>query len=577
MDGGNADEYLEAPLAPNGAYSEEAQAVLDGFCKTIYPSKEEQLFALRGVVRYAEENGCHGIVDSACSFAVAVIGLDQSEVEQCIIEQRAEAAWIRGGWEQDAIGYRADRDKSAGLASQHRDSRPPKKRTHRKSSAAQGPPWLETCLKGDTGKPLPILSSVLIGLRSEYPDHFAYDEMRCATVFKKSREPVTDTDIIKFQESFQLAGLKRIGFEPVFDAIRLHSRENSFHPVREHLAALIWDGIPRLKAWLTTYLGAEETEYTAAIGAMFLISMVARVMKPGCKADHMLVLEGEQGSLKSTCCRALAGDDYFSDNLPNLEDKDSSQHLRGKWLVEVAEMHSFDRAETTRLKSYITRQEERYRPSHARLEVHEPRQCVFIGTTNKEAYLRDETGGRRFWPVKTGKIDIGALRRDRNQLFAEALVLFNKGAKWWPEAEFERKHIKPQQAERYEADPWEEAIRRHVAALTKVTVGDVARAIGIETARVSKADQNRITATLMEIGWKRGKRTGASGTRYWERLPAADALTLTDVPLHRGSQKFSADSIGGTVSERQTVSAGRGGDSSPPLGPPGDSLDDFQL
>jgi predicted P-loop ATPase len=436
----------------------------------------------------------------------------RSQFEQEYIDEQkaAEKAWLNGdpeGRAKAAIEYRKERNKSqAGRGTTRR------RRTSR-------PDWLNDCLKSDTGAPLPIVANVLKGLRADYADVFAYDEMRCTAVSKKSRAPITDTDITKMQESFQLAGLRRIGSEPMYDAIILHSRDNSFHPLREYLAGLTWDGTSRLGTWLSVHLGAERSEYTSAIGTMFIISMIARVMKPGSKVDHMLVLEGEQGSMKSTACRVQAGDDYFSDNLPDLDNKDSSQHLRGKWLwlVEVAEMHSFDRATSLKIKSYITRQEERYRPRYGRLEVHEPRQCAFIGTTNKEAYLRDETGGRRFWPVKTGKIDIAALRRDRDQLFAEGLVRFNNKEPWWPDSEFERQHIKPQQADRYEADPWEETIRNYLAFKSKVTVTEVAHAIGIETARVSRAEQNRIMATLTDLGWKRSKRSGASGTRYWER------------------------------------------------------------
>jgi predicted P-loop ATPase len=287
----------------------------------------------------------------------------------------------------------------------------------------QGPEWFSKCIKGATGKPLPILANALIGLRAEVPAMFAYDEMLCAPMLMRSLvdgnadfspRPCTDVDVGVMQERLQHLGIARLSKDVTHQAVDMRAYECRFHPIRAYLSGLDWDGISRISTVFPVYFGADNTDYAMAISTMFMVGMAARIFEPGCKADHMVVLEGAQGTLKSTACRVLGGD-FFSDNLPEVgAGKDVSQHLRGKWLIEVSEMHAMNRTETAQLKAFITRQVERYRPSFGRKEVIEPRQCVFIGTTNRDTYLRDETGGRRFWPVKAGKIDIDALARDRD-------------------------------------------------------------------------------------------------------------------------------------------------------------------
>jgi predicted P-loop ATPase len=364
----------------------------------------------------------------------------------------------------------------------------------------------------------------MIALRNDpaLKDAFAYDEMQRVAVLTSpdgQQHCVTDVDVATLQEKLQLAGLRNVGKDTAHQAVDLRASERSFHPVRDYLERLQWDGTVRAPSLFPTYFGAEATDYAEAIGRMFLVSMVARIFEPGCKADHMPVLEGIQGSLKSTACQILGGE-WFSDSLPEAtEAKDAAQHLRGKWLLEVPEMHAMNRAEAAQLKAFITRRIERYRPSYGRREVIEPRQCTFIGTTNKDAYLRDETGGRRFWPLKTTTIRVDHLARDRDQLFAEAVTRYRDGEKWWPDKDFERDHIMPEQAARYESDVWEEPVSNYLATKTRVTVGEVAKeAVHIETPKTARADQNRITAIMESLGWKREHPTGGTdyqGKRWW--------------------------------------------------------------
>ena len=173
------------------------------------------------------------------------------------------------------------------------------------------------------------------------------------------------------------------------------------------------------------------------------------------------------------------------------------------------------KAESAALKAFITRPVEQFIPKYGRLEVTEPRQCLFIGTTNEAEYLRDETGGRRFWPVTVGAIDTEALARDRDQLFAEALHLYRSGEAWWPSAAFESQHIAPQQDARFETDAWQDAIADFLRLRTSTTVGGIAKeCLQLDHGKIGTAEQRRISAILKRLRWVQGTRTGKA--RLWK-------------------------------------------------------------
>jgi len=402
--------------------------------------------------------------------------------------------------------------------------------TQLRNQLAGFPLWVNDCLyPAKSSTPYANMANVVIGLTSDdlFKGKIAFDEMQCQAAFtgpipgivEKGPWPriVEDAELLAIQRWFHSRGLPHLALQLIHDGLRYVAYQNRVHPLREWLTGLSWDRTPRVESWLPTYLGTADDDYHHMIGTCFLVQLVARVFEPGCKADHMLVLEGPQGKLKSTAAATLAGRQYFSDDLPDLAGDPirASMHLRGKWLIEVAELSAFSRADAWRLKSFISRQHERYVPKYARLEVTEPRQCALIGTTNKQTYLRDETGGRRFWPVECGRIDIPLLARDREQLFAEAVWAFGNDVTWWPPADFEDAHIKPRQDERFEGDAWEEKIADHFAqyptsftTLLKVAVN----ALGFTEPRLGTADQRRIAAALEHLGWRRGPKRSFGAT-----------------------------------------------------------------
>ena len=375
------------------------------------------------------------------------------------------------------------------------------------------------------GLPLSNLYNAAVLLRQD-PDlqgRLSFDEMAQCTMLKDESasnrrkqvvSAITDADILRMQEKLQEKGLTGVSKETVHGAAEIVAHENNFHPVRDYLEGLEWDGIPRLDTWLSVYAGAEDSEYTRRVGRMFLIAMCARVESPGCKFDYMLILEGHQGTRKSTLCRILGGD-WFTDNLPDLNSgKEVAGHIRGKWVVEISELEAMRKAEATLLKSFISRSVEKYRPPYARRDVEEPRQSVLIGTTNLEDYLKDETGGRRFWPVKVnGVIDTVGLEKDRDQLLAEAWRAHFWMEPYWPDDSFEREFMRSEQDKRQNTDVWEKPISDFLTGRERTTIQDVGvEALDLHIGAIDKAKQGRIARCLRRAGWEP---TRSNKQRFW--------------------------------------------------------------
>ncbi len=222
--------------------------------------------------------------------------------------------------------------------------------------------------------------------------------------------------------------------EMVRDAIEHAAHAHAYHPIHDYLWSLKWDGKLRLGGFFPKYFGANQgsDRYLEAVGRMFLVSAIARVFQPGCQVDHVLVLEGAQGISKSKALRVLFGSEFFTDQMPRLDDKDSSLQLRGVWCVEFAEFDRLSRHDSSTVKSFLTRRVDKYREPYGRYPIDVPRQCVFAATVNLSEYLVDDAN-RRIWPVHCTTIDVDALARDRDQLWAEAFTLQLQGAPWWPQ------------------------------------------------------------------------------------------------------------------------------------------------
>lgn len=309
------------------------------------------------------------------------------------------------------------------------------------------------------------------------------------------------------------------------EAVQVAASNDSFHPVQEYLQQVQWDGKERLPHFFSAFMGANAGEYATAVSLNFFISSVARILSPGCKVDFMVILEGAQGAGKTSAVHKLFGTDWYAEAMESPAHKDFYQSLQGRWGVEIGEMHSFNKAETNKVKQAITAQNDVYRPSYGRFARTFPRQCVFIGTTNDDEYLSDPTGARRFMPLWCSDIDVQSIVEFRDQLWAEAVARFRRGEPWWIFPDSSHK----EQEKRYRADAWESILEEWMADLLApgapshdgcfTSADALTDGLKIQKGQINTIMENKLGKVLKRLGVKKVRRRRNKKLKYVYEIP----------------------------------------------------------
>lgn len=299
-------------------------------------------------------------------------------------------------------------------------------------------------------------------------------------------------------------------------AVDFVSKQHPFHPVKDYLSGLVWDNVERLDCWLHMFLGVQMSEYSSAVGSRWMTAAVKRVYQPGCKCDYMLVLEGVQGKSKSQSLGILA-DGWYVEDLSNIGSKDSKQQLQGAWIIEIAEIDKLGKQEAGEVKTFLTQCKDRFRPAYGRRLTDVPRQCVFAGTVNPDVYLKDETGGRRFWPVKCLDIDLKGLREQRDQLWAEAVVRYKAGAPIYLETKELEALANVEQAKRFAVDAWHYDVAQFCGSKPRVFMDEIFDAMGVEKGQRNNSHSIRVNKIMRALGYDT-KRSKVGGMKYTKNV-----------------------------------------------------------
>lgn len=275
------------------------------------------------------------------------------------------------------------------------------------------------------------------------------DSAKDGLPWNKNANQWTDTDDanlrVWLEKHYDITGKEKIA-----DALTAVLTRHSYHPIRDYLSGLTWDGVPRLDRIIIDYMGAEDSELNRAMSRKHFVAAVARVFNPGCKYDYCLIMSGAEGIGKSTLLRVMGGK-WFNDSITTLEGKEGMEQLRRAWVVELGELSGIKRSDVEQVKAHLSKQVDIYRAAYARRVLEHPRQCVFCGTTNEALFLKGDTGNRRFWVIpvvaelRKYRDWSEAIRRDRNQLWAEAVHYYKQGEPLYLSEELEAQAKQRQQ------------------------------------------------------------------------------------------------------------------------------------
>jgi putative DNA primase/helicase len=317
--------------------------------------------------------------------------------------------------------------------------------------------------------------------------------------------------------------------------LRLVGERNAYHPVREYLTGLAWDGVRRVENLLGEYLeaatpdgeqrvpGDEGSPLLEALSRRWMISAVARAMQPGCKVDTVLILQGRQGDFKGTAIRTLGGADWVRSSKLEIGDKDVYQQIRGAWIYEIQEIDGMlTRKHSADLKAFVSEHKDSYRRPYGHDVEDVFRGCVFVGTVNTEAIFADPTGSRRFWPVRVQReINYARIAADRDQLWAEAMDLYRKGTPWHLTDDEEASLVEASDTFQV-VDPWEGYVQGYVAQNREdFTTSELLQGIGITVDKQGDAAEARVRRILTTMGFhSKRKRTGDGVRTFrWFRRP----------------------------------------------------------